>query len=103
MRSGMTQTGGLQGVAAQRAKLVDALRAEEAGERIPGLWVEGEMPDPDPQFMPREGEEEGAEGAAAPLMADDSATPLVDFFLLLFNTSIVGACPPERRIFPGGA
>ena len=50
--------------------------------------------------MPREGEEEGAKCAAAPLMADDSAAPL-DFFLI-FNAHIVGACPPERRIFPGG-
>ena len=95
-----TRTGGVKGVAAQRAKLVDALRVEEAAERFPGLWVEGEMPDPDPQLMPREGEEEGAKGAAAPLMTDDSATPL-DYFL--FNALIVGSCPPERRIFPGGA
>jgi len=51
------QTGGLKGAAAQRAKLVNALRAEEARERFPGLWVEGEMPDPDPQLMPRKGEE----------------------------------------------
>ena len=73
----------------------------DATNRYRDATERGGQRSPDPQFMPRKGEEEGAKGAAAPLMADDSATPL-DFFLL-FNAHIVDACPPERRIFPGGA
>ena len=84
-----TQTGGVKGVAAQREKLLAALRAEEAGERIPGQWAEGMMPDPDPAFAPPEGEEEGPKGEAARLMEDENATPL-DFFLLFFTSAILG-------------
>jgi hypothetical protein len=94
-----TQTGGVKGVAAQREKLVAALRAEEAGEPIPGQWVEDLMEDPNPSFTPREGEEEGAKGEAATLVEDETATPLA-FFLLFFTESIIGRCTHETRHTP---
>ena len=92
-----TATGGVKGVAAQRDKLLAAWRAEEAGDRIPGQWAEGMMPDPNPGFAPPEGEEEGPKGEAASVMADEDASPL-DFFLLFFTASMIGA--PGRTHTP---
>ena len=92
-----TQTGGEKGVVGQRAKLLEALMAEAAGERVPGTWTEEIMPDPDPEFTPPEGEEEGPKGEAAQLMADEGATPLA-FFLMFFTSAMIGESPPPSRL-----
>ena len=55
------------------------------------------MPDPNPGFAPPEGEAEGPKGEAASVMADEDATPL-DFFILFFTASMIGA--PGRTHTP---